>query len=169
MYIDQNEANAIKFEVVISNEPLTNYPGFTEALWVDVELNIASAMKAIEKSEYAFVKIEQGSMDGPKYSYKQQRQDSRVPGVRLIQKKAGGSPGQQQPGMQGQQGNQGQQQYGMPGQQGNQGQQQYGMPGQQGMQGQQQYGMGGQQPGMYGQQPGMYGQQGMGYQMQNYS
>jgi len=62
-----------------------------EALWVDVEANMESAMNAIDKSEYAFVRVEEGSMDGATHCYNTRKHDSRVSGVRLVAKKALGS------------------------------------------------------------------------------
>ena len=79
-----------QFYVLTSNESLP--PGFTEALWVDVEANMESAMNAIDKSEYAFVGIEEGSMDGATHCYNTRKHDSRVSGVRLVAKKALGMP-----------------------------------------------------------------------------
>merc|ERR1712151_399884 len=52
----------IEFKVVPYKDPISKYPGYSEALWIDVEANMELVKKATQDFRWAIISVEKGSL-----------------------------------------------------------------------------------------------------------
>ena len=79
------EDNVLEFKVINIEHSLESYPGFIEATWSDVEANFELVKESIG-IYYGIIRVEEGSVDGPGYEYRNRKVDTRSLGHRLIVK-----------------------------------------------------------------------------------